>query len=211
MKIFHIIFYVSVHRNDIFLCVRYRQKPGLGDITSHFFYDGKVVIKRSNENSSTHSPFIVAVWDAENLPDEERYSSPEADFVNKLLQRFPFACGQNVARDEQPHVLTFYVKQSKILSRFIDPKRVKVIDSAQGSEFQCGIISAGRHDGKPGFLNDRRRVNVAISRFRDQLILVLNRRMLQASTFWKAMAAVWRSLGIIVDVGPSRLCRINFC
>ena len=183
----------------------------MGDITSQFFYEGKVVIKRSNENSSTHSPFIVAVWDADLLPNEERCSSLEAGFVSRLSQRFPFACGQTDARDEQPHVLTFYVKQSKILSRSIDSRRVKVIDSAQGSEFQCGIISAGRHDGKPGFLNDRRRVNVGISRFRDQLIFVCNRRMLSASTFWKAMAAVWRSLGIIIDVGPSRLFQRYFC
>ena len=183
----------------------------MGDITSHFFYEGKVVIKRGNEHSSTHSPFIVAVWDADTLPDEERCSSLEAGFVYELLQRFPFARGQTDTRDEQPHVLTFYVKQSKLLSRSMDPKRVKVIDSAQGSEFQRGIISAGRHDGKVGFLNDRRRVNVAISRFRDQLILVCHRRMLQASTFWKAMAAVWHSLGIIVDVGPRVCFEFIFC
>ena len=182
----------------------------MGDITSHFFYEGKVVIQRSNEHPSTHSPFIVAVWDADTLPVEERCSSLEAGFVHKLLQRFPFARGQSDSSDEQPHVLTFYVNQSRLLSRCMDQKRVKVIDSAQGSEFQRGIISAGRHDGKVGFLNDRRRVNVAISRFCDQLILVCHRRMLQASPFWKAMSTVWHSLGIIVDVRPSRLSRIHF-
>ena len=146
-------------------------------------------------------------WDAENLPDEERCSTPEAELVQKLFQCFPFACDENAVNDPQPHVLSFYVKQSKKLAHSIDSNRVKVIDSAQGSEYQCGIISAGRHDGKPGFLNDRRRVNVAISRFRDQLILVCHRRMLSASTFWMAMASVWRSLEIIVDVGSSRLCQ----
>ena len=183
----------------------------MGDITSQFFYEGKVVIKRRNENSSTHSPFTVAVWDADPLPDEERCSSLEAGFVARLSQRFPFASSQSDARDEQPQVLTFYVKQSKLLSRLMDPRRVKVIDSAQGSEFQRGIISGGRHDGKAGFLNDRRRVNVAFSRICDQLIFVCHRQMLQASTFWKAMAGVWRNLDIIVDVGPSRLFRIHFC
>ena len=193
-----------------FQCVRYRQKPGLGHITSHFFYEGKVAIKRRNENSSTHSPFVVVVWDADPLPVEERCSSLEAGFVARLSQRFPFAPSEGDARDEQPHVLTFYVKQLNLLSRLMDPRRVKVIDSAQGSEFQRGIISAGRHDGKPGFLNDRRRVNVAFSRMCDQLIFVCHRRMLQTSTFWKAMSGVWRNLGIIVDVGPSRLFRIPF-
>ena len=183
----------------------------MGDLTSQFFYDGKVVIKRSDEKPATQAPFIVVTWDAENLPNEERCSTPEAELVNKLFQRFPFACGETVAEDQQPHVLSFYVKQSKKLAHSIDSNRVKVIDSAQGSEFQCGIISAGRHDGKAGFLNDRRRVNVAISRFRDQLILVCHRRMLSASTFWIAMASVWRSLDIIVDVGRSRLFRTRFC
>lgn len=150
------------------------------------------------------------VWDAQNLPDEERYSSPEVELVTKLLQKIPFDCGKTGAKEEQPHVLTFYTKQSKCFSRFIDPSRVKVIDSAQGSEFQRGIISAGRHDGKPGFLNDRRRVNVGISRFRDQLIFVCNQRMLSASFFWRAMAEVWRSLGIIIDVGLGRLFESNF-
>ena len=202
------MYWVTNHK---FPCARYRQKPGLGDIGSLFFYEGRVVIKRCNENSSTQSPFIVVVWDADPLPVEERCSSLEAGFVNRLSQRFPFAGNASNASDEQPIVLTFYVKQSRLLSNQMDPKRVKVIDSAQGSEFQYGIISGGRHDGKAGFLNDRRRVNVAFSRIRDQLIFVCHRQMLEASTFWKAMKMVWRSLDIIVDVGSSRLFRIHFC
>ena len=92
-----------------FQCARYRQTAGLGDLTSHLFYDGKVVIKRSDEKPASHAPFIVVTWDAENLPDEERCSTPEAELVQKLFQCFPFACGETVANDPQPHVLSFYV------------------------------------------------------------------------------------------------------
>eukprot|EP00973_Karenia_brevis_P082619 11452823-Karenia_brevis.AAC.1 len=50
-----------------------------------------------------------------------------------------------------------------------------VVDASQGNEFDVSTIdSAGWHDEQVGFLRDRRRINVALSRTKRELIVVLH-------------------------------------
>eukprot|EP00973_Karenia_brevis_P094708 12423768-Karenia_brevis.AAC.1 len=54
-----------------------------------------------------------------------------------------------------------------------------VVDACQGSEFDASsIVSAGRHDGKVGFLKDRRRVNVAYTQTKTELIIVIHESLI---------------------------------
>ena len=92
--------------------------------------------------------------------------------------------------------MTPYADQARVLRQVLGKDFVKLIDSAQGSEFDYGILSLGRHDGKIGFMHDRRRVNVAISRFCDQLILLCHRSLLDTCPFWSKMYAVWQHLRV---------------
>ena len=139
-----------------------------------------------------HLPFFVVVWDAETLPEQTRCSDPEGDLVRTLIQKFPFSFEtKSSSKKSGPVVLTPYADQAKVLRQLLGNDFVKLIDSAQGSEFDCGILSLGRHDGKIGFMHDRRRMNVAISRFRDQLILLCHRSLLETCPFWSKMYDVW--------------------
>jgi len=58
---------------------------------------------------------------------------------------------------------------------FANSKNVLAVGASQGIEKDAGIFACGRHDVHQGFLKDRRRINVAFSRMREQLILVVHK------------------------------------
>eukprot|EP00973_Karenia_brevis_P008529 1153415-Karenia_brevis.AAC.1 len=59
-------------------------------------------------------------------------------------------------------ILCVYAAQKRLLQQRVRRSDMHVVDACQGSEFDAStIVSAGGHDGKVGFLKDRRRVNVA--------------------------------------------------
>lgn len=61
------------------------------------------------------------------------------------------------------------------------------IDSAQGREFDVVFVSMTRTTGG-AFIEDVRRINVALTRARHGLVIVGNARVLaEASTDWKAL------------------------
>ena len=76
----------------------------------------------------------------------------------------------------------------------------KTVDRAQGSEWVDGILSTGRLHGV-GFLKDRRCVNVALTRFKARLIVLLNVRCGIANPFWTALHRFLSYLGAVVHVG----------
>ena len=115
-------------------------------------------------------PFFVVVWDGDDLPENTRHSIPECRLVAKLLEKYPFP-----REEEEPIVLTPYSQNAKALRKLVpNAKDVMVVDASQGIEKTSGIFACGRHDGLQGFLKDRRRINLGLSRMRDQLIVVVH-------------------------------------
>ena len=170
------------------------------DAHQHFWqYDAEKYSWISDEMSAIRNDFSPE--DLEPLLSKSSFSGcvavqadqseAETEVLLKMAKKHDFIKGVvgwiDLASPEVEERLKHYSKNTflKCIRHTVWDEKGEFMTS---SEFQHGIISAGRHDGKPGFLNDRRRVNVAISRFRDQLIFVCHRRMLQASIFWKTMA-----------------------
>jgi hypothetical protein len=149
---------------------QYRQLPILGDMIAGFFYENMLTIMRRGL-PSYGPPFFVVVWDGSGLPENTRHSIPECNLVAKLLEKYPFP-----REEEEPIVLTPYSQNAKALRKLVrNAKDVMVVDASQGIEKVSGIFACGRHDGLQGFLKDRRRINVGLSRMRDQLILVVHK------------------------------------
>ena len=74
-------------------------------------------------------------------------------------------------------IISPYADQVKI----IQGKTVKTVDGFQGREKEIIIISTVRsnHDRNIGFLNDLRRLNVAITRAKRKLIIIGNKETLK--------------------------------
>ena len=86
-------------------------------------------------------------------------------------------------------------------------KKVFRVDATQGNEKENGIFSCGRHDGGTGFLQDRRRICVGLSRLRDEMILVAHASLVKPTRssrptpLWTHMYKVWQRFGVVIDIG----------
>jgi superfamily I DNA and/or RNA helicase len=110
-------------------------------------------------------------------------------------------------------VITGYAAQARILQEVIGASRaslkqlrvrVATIDSFQGQEADICILSMTRDNqkGDVGFLASPERLNVAISRARDGLIIVGNRETaLRAKSKAPALAEIARAIQVQGDGG----------
>uniref|UniRef100_T1HP33 AAA_12 domain-containing protein n=3 Tax=Rhodnius prolixus TaxID=13249 RepID=T1HP33_RHOPR len=80
--------------------------------------------------------------------------------------------------------------------------KVNTVDSYQGQEKDVIIFSCVRTEGV-GFLNDRLRVNVALTRARKCLIVVANFSSLQTDKTWKSLWLNAKQRGLIRDIPKS--------
>ena len=111
-------------------------------------------------------------------------------------------------------VITTYSGQGLLLRQVIDNKilmnnhnqevNVYTIDKSQGQERDIIILSIVRSNSerKLGFVSDRRRINVALTRAKYGLIIVCNTHMLEAEKrTWRFYVDWARNLRLIKDAG----------
>mmetsp|Transcript_6409 Transcript_6409/g.10213 ORF Transcript_6409/g.10213 Transcript_6409/m.10213 type:complete len:315 (+) Transcript_6409:2-946(+) len=115
------------------------------------------------------------------------YNVAECKIVIKLLEELRHR-GQHLGSDwataKRVRVITFY--QAQVNALFAQARRIgmqnvtmSTVDSSQGCEADVVIISFVRgSDEKVGFLSDNRRLNVALTRAKHQLICVADVAML---------------------------------
>jgi len=173
------------------LTIQHRMTPAIGTLISECFYGGRL----ENGRADTESPYALVLpsrvtWiTTSGLEDARERSNgtsvsneSEVRTIRDLLKQLDF-----VARGKklQPSVvlLAAYANQCERLERTVatlanDIKHLDVevhtVDSFQGREADVAVYSVTRSndDGKLGFLGDERRLNVALSRGRDLLVIV---------------------------------------
>lgn len=188
---------------------QHRMHPTIGDLVSQTFYDGRIVSSPRTESALMNSALGGnLIWrNRRKRATERRVGSSfdnrdEAREVAEILRtldasaRFLSMTGVEVA------VITGYSAQVRTLQEVIGSSRaalkqlhvrVATIDSFQGQETDVCILSMTRDNpqGDVGFLASPERLNVAISRARDGLIIVGNREMaLRAKRRAPALAAI---------------------
>lgn len=177
-------------------CIRaldrqHRMAPAIGDLVSECFYGGALTSEPRPSPPWLHVVAPAPVCWFTTSRSKQRFerghgttvvNDHEADAVATLLGRANFG-----ARAARKHlsvvVLTGYAGQRDLISRQIagslrEWRNISVecatVDSFQGRQADIAIYSVTRsnRDGKIGFLAEERRLNVALSRGRDALILV---------------------------------------
>lgn len=173
------------------LTIQHRMAPAIGTLISECFYGGRL----QNGRPDSENPYTLVLphhvtWVTTSGLEDARETrngtsvSNEAEVrtIRSLLKRLDF-----VARGKKLHpsvvVLAAYANQCERLERTIaslanDTKHLAVevhtVDSFQGREADVAVYSVTRSndDGTLGFLGDERRLNVALSRGRDLLVIV---------------------------------------
>lgn len=181
-------FIEECHQDYDMLTIQYRMHPDIREWPSDRHYDGRLVEDRSVltrvEQASRYyqPPFIVPcmlmdVAGQEMLNGTSYYNKAEAERVISLLELLE---ARGVDLNEQVGIITFYTGQVAYLSRQLAKRpayrqvKVSTVDSFQGDERDFIIISFVRANrkGRIGFLNDFRRLNVAVTRARLSLLMV---------------------------------------
>jgi superfamily I DNA and/or RNA helicase len=116
-----------------------------------------------------------------------REASVVVQLLNELRQNFDKKQGGTQGQNswhstERVRVITFYSEQVALIERLLAESNlsgvtVATVDSSQGSESDIIILSFVRSVGveqSVGFLSDYRRLNVALTRARYQLVCVGN-------------------------------------
>jgi hypothetical protein len=182
----------------IMLKTQYRCHPEIADICNRLFYDNKIIHGVGEEQRPAMLTALPAVGHVINLTREERRGSSyvnlgEANIVKKVVKRLLESGSGSVG------VICFYKAQVSVVVSAIAPLldaflnearrvRVSTIDSFQGQESDSILLLTTRAQDSC-FLSDTLRVNVAISRARHHLLLVLQESLLESSGLWASISA----------------------
>ena len=177
------------------LTVQYRMHPAIGTLVGECFYqevgleNGVSPSDRQHGLSWCTRPVVWYSTKARPNHHEvklgySRLNQIEVDEVISLLERLETSYAELGIRGKTVGVITGYLAQKAALRQkisvkshlwtFINDVEVNTVDAYQGRERDIIIYSVVRSNpkGKIGFLRDDRRLNVALSRARELLIIV---------------------------------------
>lgn len=177
--------------SQVALTHQHRMHPAIGRLISDCFYEGTLTsAPREFPNElklALQKPVLWADTTARNDRHEVRNGNSftntgEMRVISSLLERLQFTAS-NSSRMLEIALLTGYEAQRQELQRLINTKtsehpnlRIKAanVDSFQGQESDIAIFSIVRSnaEGRVGFLKETERLNVALSRGKDGLIIV---------------------------------------
>jgi len=170
---------VDVGHDMRMLATQYRMPRQLGEVVSKLFYDGDLIspaneqagcvrwVDHNHHEARTHGKSVRNTGEAKIV----------VKVVNKLRAEFKKASIK---------IITFYSGQKeeleKLFKRLPDPNRhIVTVDSAQGSEADIVVLSCVRSRGI-GFTKDPNRLNVALSRAKQKLVIVGSRQAFDNET-----------------------------
>lgn len=195
MSLFEKLYDEMPEENKIMLDTQYRMPGEIADIISEWFYGGEYLsadFKRKMTSKIprlSKKPFLVIDTSKEKNRYEKMFygagsnNDLEANIVNDLVQHIFL----DPARDPQElGIISAYKAQVKLikkklaksLSEDLIEDMVATLDSFQGQERDLIIYSftksswKGPKERRIGFLNELRRLNVAMSRCKEMLILI---------------------------------------
>ena len=184
------------------LNAQYRMHPAIGSLISSVFYEGRIE-QGTTANSHRNNgwmPRPVTWLSTSAAPDraETRRGASyanhtESDLILQALQDLEARCLQ---QGWQPSVgvISGYFAQVEQLRFTVQPDNtdrwrqlrieIATVDSFQGRECDLVVYSTVRsnRERRIGFLKDYRRVNVALSRARDSLVIVGDDFMMRNAT-----------------------------
>lgn len=180
------------------LDVQYRMHPAIGELIATCFYEGPQNLKpgkkpedRQHGLDWIHHPILwystKSLPHPDSIPDGlSRRNDAEIEVILSLLDKL----NNNFAKSKSGHqnigIITGYLPQKKALLHRIEASKtqwshirdieVDTVDAYQGRERDIIIYSIVRSgsEGTIGFLSDERRLNVALSRAKNLLIIVGN-------------------------------------
>lgn len=187
-------------QNKIMLDTQYRMPAQLGDLLSEWFYDGKYYSFEGKKNMPSicsnlfHSPFVIVDTSGEAnrreyKPEMGAGNQLEADLVALMVSCMLDSQGSHPLTSDAFGVISPYGEQVENMRKAIKKQipalrkeeiheMVASLDSFQGQERKVILYSCTRSNTRSpersriGFLKELRRLNVALSRPKEQLVFI---------------------------------------
>ena len=177
---------ITAVENVFLLNTQYRMRQSIAGFSSNYFYNGLLQTAAHLGNTGTHICFIDTAGSGFNekhgnngmsLQNEGELQIVqkliETESINPLTTAFisPYAGQVAAAKEILPSAM-----------------RISTIDSFQGQEQECIFLSLVRSndDGDIGFLKDYRRMNVAITRAKEQLFVIGDSATIGGDAFYNS-------------------------
>ncbi len=173
--------------SDVFLLnTQYRMREVIAGFSSNYFYNGLLLTASHLQNTGVHISFI----DTAGSGFQEVRGPDGTSLQNEGELRIV----QNIVEKESINLLTTAIispySGQVSAAKEILPKelRISTIDSFQGQEKETIIVSLVRSNDENdiGFLKDYRRMNVAITRAKEQLIVIGDSATIGGDPFYHA-------------------------
>ena len=186
---------------------QYRMNEKIMGFSSHMFYKDRLIADESvrlqtlsglpgvKDSPETRAPLLYIDTAGKGFEEkletgsESRYNAEEAELVLDELRKMLEAG----VKPEEIAVISPYSAQVRLLAgRFSAPGlEIDSVDGFQGREKELVIVSLVRSNltGELGFLNDTRRMNVAMTRARRRLVVIGDSSTLSTLPFYKAFIA----------------------
>ncbi|CAD1475543.1 unnamed protein product, partial [Heterotrigona itama] len=199
----------------IMLDTQYRMQHDISSWPNKFFYGGK--IKDAVEYSDKFPFYPYRILNLYTNQNDDNSNDEEADFIANIFYcMLNFANLDNWESGISYGILTPYNNQKSIIQTktnqilFSLPNNVRkkvrlevnTVDSFQGQECDVIIISCVRSH-KIGFLSDRQRLCVALTRAKQSLIICGNFNAFMKYPMWNSLIADAKSRKVFFNVKPN--------
>lgn len=217
-----------------FLSVQYRMHPIISNFSNNFFYEGRIqsgvsVTERTYQNFRFPDPIGDSPTIFYHIVSNEEISGDgksllnrhEADAIKKIL----FYMMENGVPGKHVGIITFYDGQKGYLQYYLENSQIRgymkdvdilSVDASQGREKEFIILSCVRANDSTGvgFLEEFRRLNVAMTRAMYGLIVCGNALTLISNQIWGKLVKFYQDMGKIftgdfenldifdIDTGP---------
>ena len=203
--------------NAYMLKIQYRMNDLIKEFPSKEFYDGELfsadavknrklsdITGKEGDTPITDDTPVVFVdtggrfLEQQKRGSRSRYNPQEAETVRQIIEGLK-ALG---VKPEDIGVITPYKDHEEYLKKLLPDIEVKTVDGFQGREKEVIIISLVRSnlDEEIGFLDDLRRLNVALTRAKRKLIVIGDAKTLSSNETYRRFIDFVKEKGKFVSV-----------
>lgn len=191
---------------SVLLDTSYRMVQQITEYPSNEFYNGQlcsaVKFDESYYNNFKYkSPIVFIDVDSKEEKYKDQvslYNKKEQEVIFDLVLSYP----KEKLRGESFGIISPYLEQVKQLRKQFVGFKINTVDGFQGREKEIIIISLVRanNKGEIGFLKDYRRLNVALTRAKKQVVIVGNSKTIKDEKLYKDLIEFVKEKGEYVKL-----------
>jgi len=182
--------------NNVFLLnTQYRMRQAIAGFSGNYFYNGLLLSASHLTNIATHITFIDTAGSGYNEKHGSDGSSLQNEGELQIVQKLLLT---EMLDPIHTAFISPYAGQVAAAKELLPKQmRISTIDSFQGQEKEIIILSLVRSndDGDIGFLKDYRRMNVAITRAKEQLFVIGDSATIGGDAFYNAFLTYIETAG----------------